>query len=94
MQFRCNTSTKIDHSNLLLQVQQRYAVFAVNLKPAKFRGIMSEAMVLCACTSDQVEIIEPPAGVKIGDRVMVDGYAGKLVHLLISEIEFNLLWKS
>jgi len=57
-------------------MQNRIAVFLVNLKPAKMRGVMSEGMIMCASSPDRVEIIVPPNGVEIGDRVMVEGYPG------------------
>jgi len=59
-------------------MQNRTAVFLVNLKPAKMRGVLSEGMIMCASLPDKVEIIVPPNGVKIGDRVIVDGYLGTL----------------
>ncbi len=63
-------------------MQQRYAIFAVNLKPAKMRGILSEGMIMCGSTPELVEIIEPPPGVEKGDRVIVDGYTGELSSFL------------
>jgi len=55
-------------------MQDRMAVILCNLKPSKMRGIMSEAMVMCASTPDKVEILTPPAGSKPGDPVLVQGY--------------------
>jgi len=56
------------------EMQDRMAVLLCNLKPSKMRGIMSEAMVMCASTSDKVEIMAPPPGSKPGDVVLVDGF--------------------
>lgn len=56
----------------------RMAVFLVNLKPAKMRGVMSEGMIMCASAPER-GVVEPlivPAGVKPGDRVTVEGYDG------------------
>jgi len=36
------------------QMQNRMAILLCNLKPSKMRGIMSEAMVMCASTPDKV----------------------------------------
>ena len=36
------------------QMQNRKAILMCNLKPSKMRGIMSEAMVMCASTPDKV----------------------------------------
>jgi len=55
-------------------MQDRMAILLCNLKPSKMRGIMSEAMVMCASTADKVEILAPPPGSKAGDLVTVDGF--------------------
>uniref|UniRef100_A0A182SYF9 tRNA-binding domain-containing protein n=1 Tax=Anopheles maculatus TaxID=74869 RepID=A0A182SYF9_9DIPT len=47
------------------QMQNRMVVALCNLKPAKMRGILSEAMV---------EILAPPEGAVPGDLVHVEGY--------------------
>lgn len=57
------------------QMQNRMAVLLCNLKPAKMRGVLSQAMVMCASTPDKVEILDPPAGAQPGDHVHVEGYA-------------------
>jgi len=56
------------------EMQDRMAIILCNLKPSKMRGIMSEAMVMCASTPDKVEILAPPTGSKPGDLVQVDGF--------------------
>lgn len=61
----------------LEQMQNRMALLLCNLKPAKMRGILSEAMVMCASTPEKVEILLPPENAKIGDRVSVAGYPGE-----------------
>ena len=48
-----------------------------NLKPAKMRGVMSEAMVMCASTPEKVEMLIPPAGAKPGDRVICADFEGQ-----------------
>jgi methionine--tRNA ligase beta chain len=50
-------------------------IVVANLKPVKMRGIVSEAMVLCATSADgtQVELVKPPPGAKPGDRVYFPG---------------------
>lgn len=50
-------------------------ILLCNLKPSKIRGILSEAMVMCASSPENVEILEPPTGSVPGDFVSVDGYA-------------------
>lgn len=56
------------------EMQDRMAVILCNLKPSKMRGIMSEAMVMCASTPDKVEIMAPPPDSKPGDVVEVCGF--------------------
>uniref|UniRef100_A0A182P8G4 tRNA-binding domain-containing protein n=1 Tax=Anopheles epiroticus TaxID=199890 RepID=A0A182P8G4_9DIPT len=56
------------------EMQNRMVVALCNLKPAKMRGILSEAMVMCASTPDRVEILAPPEGAVPGDLVHVEGY--------------------
>merc|ERR1711970_1217259 len=58
------------------QMQNRPVIILCNLKPAKMRGIMSEAMVMCASTPDKVEILTPPANAAPGDVVTVPGFEG------------------
>jgi aminoacyl tRNA synthase complex-interacting multifunctional protein 1 len=59
------------------QMQNRMALLMCNLKPAKMRGVLSEAMVMCASTPEKVEILEVPEGAVPGDRIVVDGYPGE-----------------
>ena len=90
------------------EMQGRIAVFLLNLKPAKMRGVMSEGMsecpalllyscsfpttfhsisflsfvlskgmIMCANTPEKVEILIPPAGAQIGDKISFDGYEGE-----------------
>lgn len=49
-------------------------VLLCNLKPSKMRGVTSEAMVMCASTSEKVEVLIPPPGAVPGDLVHVEGY--------------------
>ncbi|KAK4881612.1 hypothetical protein RN001_004931 [Aquatica leii] len=45
-----------------------------NLKPAKMRGITSEAMIMCASRPDAIEVLIPPAGCIPGEPVHCTGY--------------------
>lgn len=58
----------------LEEMQNRLVVVLCNLKPAKMRGVTSEAMVMCASTPDKVEILSPPSGAVPGDLVHCEGY--------------------
>uniref|UniRef100_A0A673W472 Aminoacyl tRNA synthetase complex interacting multifunctional protein 1a n=1 Tax=Salmo trutta TaxID=8032 RepID=A0A673W472_SALTR len=59
------------------QMQNRMAVLLCNLKPAKMRGVVSQAMVMCASSPDKVEILDPPSGAMPGDRVIFQGFPGE-----------------
>lgn len=56
------------------QMQDRMVIVLCNLKPAKMRGIVSEAMVMCASTPDKVEVLSPPVGSVPGDLVHCETY--------------------
>jgi len=56
------------------EMRDRLVVVLCNLKPAKMRGVTSEAMVMCASTPEKVEVLSPPAGAAPGDLVHCDGY--------------------
>ncbi|BFG05339.1 aminoacyl tRNA synthase complex-interacting multifunctional protein 1 [Drosophila madeirensis] len=58
----------------LEEMQNRMVVVMCNLKPAKMRGVTSEAMVMCASTPDKVEVLSPPVGAVPGDLVHCEGY--------------------
>uniref|UniRef100_A0A8C4EKV3 Aminoacyl tRNA synthetase complex interacting multifunctional protein 1a n=1 Tax=Dicentrarchus labrax TaxID=13489 RepID=A0A8C4EKV3_DICLA len=59
------------------QMQNRMAVLMCNLKPAKMRGVVSQAMVMCASSPDKVEILDPPSGAVPGDRITFQGFPGE-----------------
>jgi aminoacyl tRNA synthase complex-interacting multifunctional protein 1 len=61
------------------QLNQQMVLLLCNLKPAKMRGIESQAMVLCATSADgnTVEFLQPPAGSRPGDRATFDGFSGE-----------------
>lgn len=58
------------------QIKDRTAFFLCNLKPQKMRGIASEGMIMCASTPEKVEILTPPEGAEIGDRVICPEFKG------------------
>lgn len=59
------------------EMRNKLVVVLCNLKPVKMRGILSEAMVMCASTPDKVELLQPPENVKPGDRVVFDQFPGE-----------------
>ena len=58
-------------------------VLLCNLKPAKMRGVVSQAMVMCASSPEKVEILDPPAGVSPGDRVLCQAFPGNDIYIYI-----------
>lgn len=56
------------------ELQNRLVVVLCNLKPSKLRGNLSEAMVLVAKSSDDVEPLAPPENARAGDEVQCEGY--------------------
>uniref|UniRef100_A0A098LZH0 Small inducible cytokine subfamily E, member 1 (Endothelial monocyte-activating) n=1 Tax=Hypsiglena sp. JMG-2014 TaxID=1550645 RepID=A0A098LZH0_9SAUR len=61
----------------LEEMQNRMAVFLCNLKPVKMRGVVSQAMLMCASTPEKVEIIIPPNGVVPGEKIIFEGFSGE-----------------
>ncbi|KAK4096540.1 nucleic acid-binding protein [Parathielavia hyrcaniae] len=71
----------------LEEMQGRRVVVVANLKPVKMRGIKSCAMVLAASPKPKegveddhkgpVELVNPPADAKAGERVYFEGWQGE-----------------
>ena len=55
------------------------AVLLCNLKPAKMKGIESQAMVLAASDDGKtkVELLVPPDAAPVGERIHFEGHAGE-----------------
>jgi len=53
----------------------KQVVVVRNMKPGKFRGTLSQGMLLAVSKDDRVELLEPPHGSVVGERVQVDGLA-------------------
>jgi methionyl-tRNA synthetase len=47
-----------------------------NLKPAAMRGVVSQAMVLCASSAERMELLVPPQECPAGELVTVPGFPG------------------
>lgn len=72
------------------QMENKMVVLCCNLKPAKMRGILSQAMVMCASSPEKVEILDPPLGSVPGDRVSFDGYPSEFNSFQFSFRNFEL----
>lgn len=59
------------------EMQNRLVVMLCNLKPSKMRGVLSQAMVMCASSPEKVEILDPPSDALPGERVTFENYPGE-----------------
>lgn len=62
----------------LSEMQDKLVLVVCNLKAAKIVGFASSGMVLAAKAEDgsKVELVTPPEGASIGERVFIDGLSG------------------
>jgi tRNA-binding EMAP/Myf-like protein len=62
----------------LSDMQDKMVLVVCNLKSAKIVGFTSNGMVLAAKSEDgkRVELVEPPSGAIVGERVFIDGFSG------------------
>ncbi|KAG0002064.1 hypothetical protein BGZ80_002936 [Entomortierella chlamydospora] len=60
----------------LEEMQNRLVCAVCNLKPGKFQGILSSAMLLAGSNADDsvIELLQPPAGLEAGDLIEFEGY--------------------
>ncbi|KAF9359432.1 hypothetical protein BGX26_012332 [Mortierella sp. AD094] len=60
----------------LEEMQNRLVCAVCNLKPGKFQGVVSSAMLLAGSSADDsvVELLQPPAGLEAGDLIEFEGY--------------------
>lgn len=62
----------------LSRLQDRSVVVVANLKPVTMRGVKSGAMLLAAVPSEDndsiIELVDPPAGAKPGERLSFEGW--------------------
>uniref|UniRef100_A0A6B2KY41 methionine--tRNA ligase n=1 Tax=Arcella intermedia TaxID=1963864 RepID=A0A6B2KY41_9EUKA len=62
----------------LEKMQNRMIVVVTNMKPSKFRGVESQAMVIAATAdSGEVDLLDPPAGAQIGEKILFEGFEGQ-----------------
>ena len=58
-------------------MQDKLVLVVCNLKASKIVGFNSTGLVLCAKNGDTVELVEPPAGSVVGERVCIEGFSGE-----------------
>ncbi|KAG0353048.1 hypothetical protein BG005_007597 [Podila minutissima] len=61
----------------LAEMQNRLVCAVCNLKPGKFQGVLSSAMLLAGSSPDDqtVELLQPPTSLEAGDLIEFEGYA-------------------
>jgi len=61
------------------QLKGKLVVCLANIKTSKMRGVESQAMLLCGFAADgaSVELVQPPDGCAIGQRVSFEGHDGE-----------------
>ena len=53
-------------------VQNKKVVVVSNMKPSRFRGVLSQGMLLAASSNDnRVSLLEPAADSQLGERIQV-----------------------
>lgn len=57
----------------LADLQDRLVVVCCNLKPRPLAGFSSNGMVICATTPDKTEMLDPPQGSVVGERLGLKG---------------------
>lgn len=65
-----------------VQMQNRMVVLLCNVRPVETRGIVNQAMLMCASSQDKLEILDPPNGAIPGDRVTFQQFPGTTASLL------------
>lgn len=50
----------------------KYVIVLANLKEKMLRGKKSHGMVLCGSHDDKIELLQPPPGVQIGERIFCE----------------------
>jgi aminoacyl tRNA synthase complex-interacting multifunctional protein 1 len=65
------------------EMEGRLVLVLANLKARPMRGFVSHGMLLCASTEDRgVELIEPPAGSVLGERISIGDLQGDFDEVL------------
>jgi methionyl-tRNA synthetase len=76
----------------LEEMQGKLVCVVCNLKSAKIVGFASNGMVLCAKKGESVELMCPPEGSVIGERVVIEGLTGEA--LSSSQIKKRKTWEA
>eukprot|EP00472_Partenskyella_glossopodia_P000197 CAMPEP_0197542806 /NCGR_PEP_ID=MMETSP1318-20131121/67901_1 /TAXON_ID=552666 /ORGANISM="Partenskyella glossopodia, Strain RCC365" /LENGTH=197 /DNA_ID=CAMNT_0043102095 /DNA_START=794 /DNA_END=1387 /DNA_ORIENTATION=+ len=78
------------------EMMDRMVVVVANLKPSKLRGMASAGMVLAASNDahDKVELVAPPEGAEIGERVSLECFDCKDTPPANAKKKGNSVWRS
>ena len=77
----------------LEEMQDKLVLVVCNLKASKILGFASSGMVLAAKGEDgKTELVEPPDGSKIGERVVIEGLSGE--PFSSSQVKKKKIWST
>lgn len=76
----------------LKDMADRKVLVVCNLKSTKVVGFESQGMVLAAKHDGKVELVDPPADAKIGERVFIQGLSGEPV--TSTQVKKKKVWES
>jgi methionyl-tRNA synthetase len=76
-------------------LEGRLVVVLCNLKPRKLAGFESNGMVICATSPTKVEMLDPPKGAKVGERLALQGVdANKYAPEEPNRVAKKKIWES
>jgi methionine--tRNA ligase beta chain len=57
------------------EVMKGFVLIFANIRPRKLADITSNGMLMCACAADDsvFELVRPPLGSKVGERIQLSG---------------------
>jgi len=76
----------------LSEMEDRKVLVVCNLKAANIVGFKSFGMVLAAKAENNVELVIPPEGASIGERVYVDGLSGEPI--TSAQVKKKKVWET
>lgn len=54
------------------ELLDKYFLFMINLKKIKFRGVVSQGMILCASSNNEIEVLKAPSNIS-GEKLYLTG---------------------
>jgi len=78
----------------LEEFKGRKLLAVCNMKPSKLVKVDSYGMVLCAKTGDKVELLDVPANLEVGTRILPEGVASTFPPFEPSQVKKKKIWES